>query len=192
MRHLTSCCRQTQCVSCSLRTETSTYGAGKPHLIWVFESVFSFLLHHTEASGLSQYGVSLFCSATVVVHLALEGWANECVKSQKHKHGKIENRRRLTIPSLHMGVQVLNVSGRPHTSLNVFCFFSPSSTSRLLSDPNRTKCLCCFNCQESCLFLCGNQATRLLSWESTTAAKKKKKKKKNTSSKVVYSSYFPG
>lgn len=70
-----------------------------------------------------------------------------------------------------------------HISLfNVF-FPSSSSASRLLSDPHRTKLLSYFNCLESCLFLCGNQATRLLSWESTTAPKK-------NPSKVAYSSYF--
>lgn len=56
--------------------------------------------------------------------------------------------------------------------VSLMLFFSSSTASRLLSDPCRTKLLSYFNWQESCLFLCGNQATRLLSWESTTATKK--------------------
>uniref|UniRef100_A0A3Q1IGG8 Uncharacterized protein n=1 Tax=Anabas testudineus TaxID=64144 RepID=A0A3Q1IGG8_ANATE len=42
--HLASCCRHTLCVSCSLRTETSTFGfgsdPGKPHLVLVCENIF--------------------------------------------------------------------------------------------------------------------------------------------------------
>lgn len=57
-----------------------------------------------------------------------------------------------------------------YTQVSTFFSFLP-----LLPDSYQTrteKLLSYFNCQESCLFLCGNQATRLLSWESTTAAKK--------------------
>lgn len=41
-----------------------------------------------------------------------------------------------------------------------------------LSQPHRTKLVCDLNHLESCLRLCSNQTTRLLSWESTIIAAK--------------------